>query len=170
MTNAEFQKKLEEMYASHSFITKGSRKTFNELIWVLRQDDVDYNISIPPYKEGMGWLRIPSVKECFIPAKELAMHVVRVEFDEVFGNDPDCDEICLNVYLESEEWFGVVRWCEDDIRGALDDKGYPVTENNIEKLHSICNNHWFTDHMIEAGWEYMYNNIGYGDGWDKSYE
>lgn len=100
MTNTEFQQKLEEMYASHSFITKGPRKTFNELIWTLRQDDVDYNISIPPYEEDMGWVCIPSVKECFIPVKELAMHVARVEFDEIFGNDPDCDEICLNVYLE----------------------------------------------------------------------
>lgn len=65
-----------------------------------------------------------------------------------------------------EEWFGQVRWCEEDIKAALEDRGYPVTENNIAKLSNLCNSHWFTDHMIEAGWEYMYNNIGCGDGWD----
>ena len=30
-----------------------------------------------------------------------------------------------------EEWFGQVRWCEDDLKAALEDQGYPVTENNI---------------------------------------
>lgn len=101
MTNAEFQKKLEEMYTSHSFITKGRNKTFNELVWTLRQDDVDYNISIPPYEDDMGWVCIPSVKECFIPVKELAKHVSKVEFDEDFNDDDfDYNGICLTVWLE----------------------------------------------------------------------
>lgn len=100
MTNVEFQQKLEGMYASHSFITKGPRKTFNELVWILRQDDVDYNISIPPYKEDMGWLCIPSVKECFIPVKALAMHVKEVEFDECEDYGFEYDGICLTVCLE----------------------------------------------------------------------
>ena len=71
---------------------------------------------------------------------------------------------------ERKEWFGVVRWCEEDLENALESQGYPVTENNIAKLYDICNKHWFTDHMIEAGWEYMYSNIGYGDGWDEHEE
>jgi hypothetical protein len=101
MTNAEFQKKLEEMYASHPIITKGPRKTFNELTWVLRQDDVDYNINIVPYNDDNGWLCIPSVKECFIPVRDLAMHVVKVEFDEDFNDDDfDYNGICLTVWLE----------------------------------------------------------------------
>jgi hypothetical protein len=65
------------------------------------------------------------------------------------------------------EWFGVVRWCEDDLKDALATVGYPVTDNNISKLYDICNSHWFTDHMVQAGWEYMYDNIGYGDSWDE---
>ena len=99
MTNAEFQQKLEAMYAEHPIVGKSQRKTFNELVWMLRQDDVDYNISIPPYEEGMGWLCIPSVKECFIPVKALAMHVKEIEVDESM----DCeffDGICLTVTLE----------------------------------------------------------------------
>lgn len=68
--------------------------------------------------------------------------------------------------MNDEKWFGQVRWCEDDLKMALEDQGYPATENNIAKLYEICQSHWFTDHMIEVGWQYMYDNIGYGDGWD----
>lgn len=100
MTNAEFQKKLEEMYAEHPTVTSGPKKTFNTLVWILRQDDVDYNISIPPYKEDMGWLCIPSVKECFIPVKTLAMHVSEVVVDECEDDDFEYDGICLTVRLE----------------------------------------------------------------------
>lgn len=100
MTNAEFQAKLEGMYKSHPIITKGPKKTFNELIWVLKQDDVDYNISIPPYEADMGWLCIPSVKECFIPVKSLAKHVKKVQLDEWEDDDFQCDEVCLTVWLE----------------------------------------------------------------------
>ena len=66
-----------------------------------------------------------------------------------------------------EEWFGQVRWCEEDLKNALECCDYPVTENNIAKLYALCDKHWFTDCMIEAGWQYMYENIGYGDGWDE---
>ena len=64
------------------------------------------------------------------------------------------------------EWFGQVRWCEEDLINALECCDYPVTDNNIAKLYAICDKHWFVDVMIEAGWQYMYENIGYGDGWD----
>ena len=97
MSNTEFQKKLDEMYQSHVTTRNKKKKTFNELVWVLRQDNVDYNISMPPYDDGMGWMCISSVKECFIPVKELAKHVNRVELEE---DDFECDEICLTVYLE----------------------------------------------------------------------
>jgi hypothetical protein len=65
------------------------------------------------------------------------------------------------------EWFGKVRWCEDDLKEALRVQGYAITENNIAKLRQLCESHWFTDHMIEAGWEYMYSHIGSDDSWDK---
>ena len=64
------------------------------------------------------------------------------------------------------EFFGEVKWHKDDLKNALEVQGYPVTDNNVEKLYEICNSHWFTDYMIEMGWEYMYNNIGHGSGWD----
>lgn len=65
------------------------------------------------------------------------------------------------------EWFGMVRWCEDDLKNALELMGYPVTENNISKLYAACQHHYFEDMMVEAGWRYIYDNIGDGDGWDE---
>ena len=65
------------------------------------------------------------------------------------------------------KWFGQVRWCEEDLRNALEDQGYPVTKNNVVKLRSICEHHFFTDCMIERGWEFINESIGYGDGWDE---
>lgn len=102
MTNAEFQEKLAKMREEHHLIAGGPKLTFNTLVWLLRNDSVDYNISIPPYKDGMGWLCICSVKECFIPVKELAMHVKKVEVDEDDCEDDDFkyDGICLTVWLE----------------------------------------------------------------------
>lgn len=100
MTNADFQAKLDEMYASHYCITKKPIKTFNELVWTLRQDDIDYNISIPPTNGEVSWMCIPSVKACFIPVRFLAMHVKEVKVDECEDDDFEYDGICLTVYLE----------------------------------------------------------------------
>lgn len=100
MTNTEFQHKLAELYESHLVTKTNTRKTFNELVWVLRQDNVDYNISIPPYMENMGWLCISSVKECFIPVKTLAKYVKEVVLDECKDDDFEYDGNCITVYLE----------------------------------------------------------------------
>ena len=54
------------------------------------------------------------------------------------------------------EWFGTVRWNEDDLANALELHDYPATEENIAKLREMCDNHWFTDYMIESGWSYNY--------------
>ena len=78
----------------------------------------------------------------------------------------DTIKVCRQQH-KINEWFGQVRWCEEDLANALKKQGYPVTENNIAKLRAICEHHFFTDCMIETGWEYMYNNIGNGDGWDE---
>ena len=100
MTNTEFQHYLNGLYEHHSIIAKSRKKTFNELVHVLRQDNVEYNISIPPYKEDMGWLCIPSVKECFIPVKYLAMYVKEVMLDECEDDDFEYEGFCLTVWLE----------------------------------------------------------------------
>lgn len=67
-----------------------------------------------------------------------------------------------------KEWFGEVKWSKEDLANALEVKGFPVTENNIAKLYEICNSHWFTDYMIEMGWQYIYSCIDNDcENWDK---
>ena len=169
MTNAEFQKHFKEVRDSYNLIGKGDKLTVNELLYMLRmdQDVPDYNVNL--IDEAGRLFCICSVNQCFVPTKSLVWYVKEIELDEDFS---DTEEICLTVYTQEQpvdkaEWFGVVRWCRDDLIGALTGKEYPITENNINKLYEICNHHWFADHMIEAGWEFIYAQIGYGDGWDK---
>lgn len=53
----------------------------------------------------------------------------------------------------NNEWFGIVRWCNEDIAVKLAEMGFEPTEENIDAVRCRCeNNHHFTDTMIEAGW------------------
>jgi hypothetical protein len=95
MTNKEFQTKLQAMYEEHPMIARSKRKTVNEIFYMLRMDkENDYNISL--LEDGI-WTCVPSVKECFIPVKTLARHIVSIECDE---EDFDCVEICLTIVTE----------------------------------------------------------------------
>ena len=77
MTNAEFMKKLNAMYAKHPMIARSNPKSLNELMYVLRMEgDKDYSIST---NDGMC---IPSVRETFVPSRDLAKKVVSIEYDE----------------------------------------------------------------------------------------
>ena len=99
MTNAEFQRRLEEMYNRFpGTITSKPSKTMNELVYVLRMDEeYDYNLSI--YNPILNqWLCIPSVKECFIPVRTLARHVKMVKIDD--DDDFKCPEIFLTIVVE----------------------------------------------------------------------
>ena len=85
MTNAEFQVKLEAMYAKHPMIARSNPKSLNELMYVLRMEgDRDYSIS-----DNEGGC-IPSVRETFVPTRTLAKKVVSIEWeefdDEEFGS------------------------------------------------------------------------------------
>lgn len=57
--------------------------------------------------------------------------------------------------MENTEWFGVVRWCDEDIRCALDLAGFEPTIENVSSVRRKCEHHSFTDAMIERGWEVM---------------
>ena len=77
MTNAEFQVKLEAMYAKHPMIARSNPKSLNELMYVLRMEgDRDYSIS-----DNEGGC-IPSVRETFVPTRTLAKKVVAIEWEE----------------------------------------------------------------------------------------
>ena len=166
MTNAEFQVKLETMYAKFPYIAKRKQKTLNELIYVLRMSGEDYQLTTTDENSPNTFGCIPGIHDVFIPVKDLAKQVVSVEFD-----DETYEEMGIMLLLvslkDSEEWFGQVRWYEYDLEEALKEQGYPITENNVSKLRSLCEHHFFTDCMIERGWDYIYDQIGEGDGWDE---
>lgn len=163
MTNAEFQEKLKRLTKEYLPIAS-KQMTINELVFVLRHDnDVpDYCLNISNASLGFSF---GMLKEAFFPTKYLALKITLLEYEE--DEDSECPILVVDTESKDDEWFGVVRWCRDDIISALTDKGYPVTENNINKLESLCKHHWFSDHMIEAGWDYINFNIGNGKGWDK---
>ncbi len=77
MTNAEFMQKLDEMYSKHPMIKISKVKSLNELMYVLRMEgDRDYSIST---NDGSC---IPSVRETFVPTRDLAKKVVSIEWEE----------------------------------------------------------------------------------------
>lgn len=77
MTNTEFQAKLKEMYAKHPIIARSNPKSLNELMYVLRMEgDRDYSIST---NDGGC---IPSVRETFVPSRDLAKKVTSIEWEE----------------------------------------------------------------------------------------
>lgn len=77
MTNAEFMKKLDDMYSKHPMIKISKVKSLNELMYVLRMEgDRDYCIST---NDGTC---IPSVRETFVPSRDLAKKVVSIEWEE----------------------------------------------------------------------------------------
>ena len=77
MTNAEFQVKLDAMFAKHPMIAISNPKSLNELMYVLRMEgDRDYSIST---NDGGC---IPSVRETFVPSRDLAKKVTYVEWEE----------------------------------------------------------------------------------------
>ena len=100
MNKGEFFNHINALIAEHPIVAKSKRKTFNELCYVLRQDKThDYNINTIDYsqKEEDQMACIPSVKECFIPVRELKKHVKSIEFDDT---DYGCEDICITVVLE----------------------------------------------------------------------
>lgn len=82
MTNAEFMKKLNAMYAKHPMIARSNPKSLNELMYVLRMEgDRDYSIST---NDG---LCISSVRETFVPTRHLSKKVVSIEWEEFEDED-----------------------------------------------------------------------------------
>ena len=77
MTNVEFKEKLDTMFAKHPMIALSNPKSLNELMYVLRMEgDRDYSIST---NDGMC---IPSVRETFVPTRDLAKKIVSIEWEE----------------------------------------------------------------------------------------
>lgn len=61
--------------------------------------------------------------------------------------------------MDEQKWFGVVRWCDEDIADALENCGHDKCIENIAKIRDKCMSHWFQDAMVETGWDYIYAYI-----------
>ena len=69
--------KLDAMYKKHPMISLSKTKSLNELMYVLRMEgDRDYSIST---NDGGC---IPSVRETFVPSRDLAKKVISIEWEE----------------------------------------------------------------------------------------
>ena len=98
MTRNEFFKRLNNLIAAHPIIAKSKRKTLNELLYVLRMDkEHDYCINVDDPAAENRWLCIPSVKECFVPVRDLKKHVRSVDFDEMGEGS---EAVCIVVVVE----------------------------------------------------------------------
>ena len=58
-----------------------------------------------------------------------------------------------------EEWFGIVRWCDEDIESALADHGYAASPENVAIIREQCNHSAFREGMVETGWNYIWSYI-----------
>lgn len=59
--------------------------------------------------------------------------------------------------------FGEVSWRMEDLRQALRKNGIQETDRNIHKIHDAVTSHFFTDQMIERGWEIIDSLIDNND-------
>ena len=82
MTNREFLTKLNEMFALHPVINLSKQKSLNELVYVLRMSGDDYQLNLTDPKKPNELGMIPSVRDTFIPSRDLAKKIVSVTFDE----------------------------------------------------------------------------------------
>ena len=61
--------------------------------------------------------------------------------------------------MENNNAFGEISWENEDIANALELCDYEPTEENVQKIRKALDNHFFTDWMIEQGWDYIYQTI-----------
>ena len=53
------------------------------------------------------------------------------------------------------DWFGTVRWCDDDIRDKFEYADEDCTDDDIEFVRKKLKHHSFTDTQIEAGNDFI---------------
>ena len=56
-----------------------------------------------------------------------------------------------------DEYFGVVRWCREDLIEALELCCIEPTEEAVTALYNKVNTHWFTELMTEHGWSFIFS-------------
>lgn len=62
----------------------------------------------------------------------------------------------------AEEYFGMVRWNEDDLRNALEENDVRPTDELVAQLRKLCEHTDFEDAIVCAGWDIIYSYINNG--------
>lgn len=110
---------------------------------------VDHQTHSAEWEEGLSALAMPK----------------KVAEDVAFGLRCNLGESAVVIKMPSyerpynpieDDWFGIVRWHEDDIREALLNRGFEPTEEAIRCIRSKAEHHFFEDSMIETGWDLLY--------------
>lgn len=57
------------------------------------------------------------------------------------------------------EYFGEVRWCDDDVRNALECCNAKTTYEAVRAVREFCRSSTFTDRIVERGWDEIYGFI-----------
>lgn len=66
----------------------------------------------------------------------------------------DMPDILINQHITS------IHWMEEDIRTALEEKGFDTSEENVNKVCSYLGlEKYLQEKGIEAGWDVIYNII-----------
>jgi hypothetical protein len=95
MTKSKLFSKMEKMLEKHPMIAKSKVLSVNELVYMLRFEDEEYNISLIE-KDG-NWSCIPSARETFIGTKTLALKIASIDFDVEGCNE---EMICMIVHTK----------------------------------------------------------------------
>lgn len=59
----------------------------------------------------------------------------------------------------NNNYFGIVRWCAEDVANAIETQGFEPTEENVKTVMAELSETALTAVMIQAGWEYLYNLV-----------
>ena len=95
MTKNELFGKLNGIIKKHPMIARSKVLSVNELVYMLRFEDEEFNISIIDKNKNWSW--IPSARETFISTKTLALKIASIDFDVEGCNE---NMICMTVHTK----------------------------------------------------------------------
>lgn len=97
ITQSEWELKLTGMLNKHPMFKLSNPLSINELVYMLRNEEENYNLNILTDKKD--WLFIPSAKETFVPTRTLAQKIIKIEVDDF--EDACCQNtIFLNIHTK----------------------------------------------------------------------
>lgn len=129
---------------------------FKYFVGVLCGNDIRYVTMVDRAAKTALWedngLAGAAVAMSLSAAKDLVFGLRCNGYSAVVIMAPDNERF---VNSAKEDWFGITRWCNEDIRNALVQHGYEPTEEAVALIRKHCEHHCFTDAAIETGWDYI---------------